>query len=230
MPDSVHIAILDDHQSVVDGYCFRLGSHPGFEIVGTLHYGDELEPFLEQNPTDVLILDVNVPTAPRNANPYPILHLMRRLLDQYPDLNILVISMHNQRTLIQAVMDAGASGYIVKDDCDAIRELDTIVSSIAKSGVYFSQQALQQLAKRLPEGDGSPQLTPRQLEVLSLCAAFPGNTTSELARQLGIEHSTVRNILSSIYLRLGVSNRAAALAKARQEGIITANLDPPEDL
>jgi DNA-binding NarL/FixJ family response regulator len=232
MPESIRVVILDDHQSIIDGYCYRLGSVPDIQIVGTLAYGASVEPFFETTSADVLILDVNVPTAPENLNPYPILHLIRRLLSLYPDLAILVISMHNQRTLIQAIMEAGASGYIVKDDRDSIRQLASVITSIANGGVFFSQQAHQQLVRRQNEvGDEGQLLTPRQLEVLSLCAAYPGSTTAVMARMLGVENSTVRNLLSSTYVRLNVNNRAAALAKARQAGLITPQVAlPPEDL
>jgi DNA-binding NarL/FixJ family response regulator len=222
MSDPIRVVILDDHQSIVDGYCYRLSNLPAIQIVGTLTYGSSLEPFLYTTSADVLILDVNVPTAPDNLNPYPILHLIRRLLQLYPELAILVISMHNQRTLIQAVMDAGASGYIIKDDREAIRQLAGVITSLVNGGVFFSQQAHQQLCRKQPGGADDPAqlLTPRQLEVLSLCSAFPGCTTAELARKLGVENSTVRNLLSSTYVRLNVSNRAAALACARQAGLL----------
>jgi DNA-binding NarL/FixJ family response regulator len=232
MPEPIRVIILDDHQSIVDGYCYRLSNLPEIQIVGTLTYGSNLEPFLSTTPADVLILDVNVPTAPDNLNPYPILHLIRRLLGLYPELAILVISMHNQRTLIQAVMEAGASGYIIKDDREAIRQLAGIITSVVNGAVFFSQQAHQQLCRKQPGADDPSQpLTPRQLEVLSLCSAFPGSTTAELARKLGVENSTIRNLLSSTYVRLNVTNRAAALALARQAGLLPPLvIPPPSDL
>jgi two-component system, NarL family, nitrate/nitrite response regulator NarL len=232
MSDPIRVVILDDHQSIIDGYCYRLSTVSDILIVGTLAYGASVEPFLQTTPADVLILDVNVPTAPDNLNPYPILHLIRRLLQLYSDMAILVISMHNQRTLIQAIMEAGASGYIVKDDRDSIRQLASVITSIANGGVFFSQQAHQQLSRRQNEaGNPGQLLTPRQLEVLSLCAAYPGSTTAEMARKLGVENSTVRNLLSSTYVRLNVNNRAAALAKARLAGLIPPLVTvPPNDL
>ena len=228
MSSRTRVLILDDHQSIVDGYCYRLEKHPDIEVAGTLTYGAELEPFLRDNPVDVLILDVNVPDSRTNANPYPILHVIPRLLQVYPDLAILVISMHNQRTLIQAVMDAGASGYIVKDDRESILQLGSILRLVANGGVYFSQQAHQQLLRRQAGGSNPADLlTPRQLEALSLAAAYPGSTTAVLAGLLGVENSTVRNLLSNAYVRLGVSNRAEAIARARQIGLITPLVPPP---
>lgn len=226
--NKIRVAILDDHQSIVDGYSYRLAGNPQVEISGTLSFGCELEAFLEHTPVDVLILDVNVPTARDNPNPYPILHLIPRLLTRLPEMAILVISMHNQRTLIQAMVEAGISGYIVKDDRESIQQLGAIIQSVAGGGVFFSQQAHQQLRGKYPgNADPASSLTPRQLEALSLCAAYPGCTTVELANILGVENSTVRNLLSGAYLRLNVSNRAAAIAKARHAGLIAPEISPP---
>jgi DNA-binding NarL/FixJ family response regulator len=168
----------------------------------------------------VLILDVNVPTASDNPNPYPILHVIPTLLQKYPNLTVLVISMLAEHLLIRAVMEAGASGYILKDDSESIRELGVILQSVASGGVYLSQLAHQQLFKRQPK-QGEPALTRRQIEALSLCAAYPDAPIADLASKLGVTNSTIRNLLSGAYLRLGVHNRAAALARARQLGLIT---------
>lgn len=221
MSPKIHIAILDDHQSIIDGYLFRLSQTPEVEVVATSFFASDLERMLQEHPVDVLILDIQVPTSPENLNPYPILHVIPRLLQNYPRLNVLVISVHNQAAMIRNVMEAGASGYILKDDYTSIQQLGSIVRSIASGGIYLSQEAYTQLAKKMPE---SNSLTPRQLEILSLCASFPDATTAELANRLGIANSTLRNLLSEAYIRLNVRNRAAAIAKARQLGIIT----PPQ--
>jgi DNA-binding NarL/FixJ family response regulator len=216
----IKLAILEDHQGIIDGYQYRLGGSAQVEIVGAVHFGSELEPLLESRPVDVLFLDVQVPTAPDNANPYPILHVISKLLQVYPRLHILAISMMTERSLIQAVIDAGASGYILKDDREAIEQLAAIVQSIATGGIYLSQLAAQQLRKTKTEGT-EPMLTARQLEVLSLCAAYPDWSRAQLASHLSVRQSTVRNLLSNAYLRLEVRTLAAALAKARQLGLLT---------
>lgn len=220
MTAKVRIAILDDHPSTVDGYLQRLQDVPQFEVVGTAAYGVELEPMLASHPAEVLLLDVNVPTSAENRNPYPILHAIPQLIQSYPDLTVLIISMLNDRHLIQGVMDAGASGYILKDDGAAWRELGAIIQSVAAGGIYLSQEAHQQLLKRQPKGT-DPALTFRQQEVLSLCCAYPDISTADLATKLNLRASTVRNLLSNAYLRLGARTRAGAIAKARELGLIT---------
>ena len=76
--------------------------------------------------------------------------------------------------------------------------------------------------KTTPTGE---RLSPRQLEALSLCAAYPDWTSADVAEKMSVSNSTVRNLLSSAYLRLGVHSRPAAIAIARQQGLITP--DPP---
>jgi DNA-binding NarL/FixJ family response regulator len=118
-------------------------------------------------------------------------------------------------------MEAGASGYILKDDNAIIQELGSVLRSIARGGVHLSKRVHQYL---LTENPDDALLTARQLQALSLCAAYPDASTGELAVKLGVAHSTLRNLLSSAYLRLEVHNRSAAITKARQLGMI-----PPQD-
>jgi two-component system nitrate/nitrite response regulator NarL len=220
MTNTVRVTILDDHQSIVDGYLYRLKNTPEVVVGATIAFGDELEPTLAASPTDVLLLDVSVPTSAENSNPYPILHVIPKLLQLYPNLDILVISMHAEHRLIRAVMDAGASGYILKDDQKTIQDLGNVVISVASGGIYFSQKA-HQLYNKYQVGETDELLTQRQLEALSLCAAYPDSTTADLAQKMTVGNSTVRNLLSGAYMRLDVHNRSAAIAKARQLGLIS---------
>jgi DNA-binding NarL/FixJ family response regulator len=169
---------------------------------------------IANNNVDVLLLDISVPNSAVDANQFPVLHVIPRLLHQYPKLNILVISMFTQPVLIEALVDVGISGYIFKDDQASIQQLDKIVRKIANSGIYFSEGAYK-IGKR-----HDSILTARQLEALSLCASSPDGDTMALAGKLGITGSTMRNLLSSAYLRLGVRTRAAAIARANQLGIL----------
>lgn len=220
MSKTIRVTILDDHQNIVDGYVYRLSQFPQIEVVATLSFGDDLEPALAKHPTDVLLLDVSVPTGPDTLNPYPILSVIPKLLQIYPELNILVISMHAERGLIRAVMEAGASGYILKDDQSAARDLGSVVLSVAGGGIYFSQQAHHLYAKSQSR-EGDELLTIRQLEALSLCAAYPDESSFHLAKRMAVANSTFRNLLSGAYVRLDAHTRVAAISKARQLGLIT---------
>lgn len=218
--EKVHVAILDDHQSIIDGYLYRLSHTKEIEVVGTATHGEELEPLLAKHRVDVLLLDLSVRTSPENPNPFPILHIIPKLLQRFSNMNVLVISMFAEPGLMRSLIEAGASGYILKDDPAAFRDLGNVVLSIARGGIFFSKKA-HSLYMQTNQLQGGELLTPRQMEVLSLCAAYPDASTSDLAQKMTISNSTVRNLLSSVYLRLGVHSRAAAVEKAREMGIVT---------
>lgn len=224
MNNKIRVAILDDHLMTVEGYVAMLGKDPQIEIAAKMSFGEELEHTLKAHPANVLLLDVSVPTSGENHNPYPILHVIPKLLDAHSELKILVISMHADRGLIRAVMDAGASGYILKDDQSILKNLVSVVKTIASDGIQLSRATHDVYAKHL--SNETKELTPRELEVLSLSAAFPNDTTAELAKKLNVKNSTVRNLLSKVYFKLNVNNRTAAIAKAREQGLITPY--PPE--
>jgi DNA-binding NarL/FixJ family response regulator len=123
-------------------------------------------------------------------------------------------------------MEAGARGYVLKDDQSAIRELPSVIRTVAGDGIYLSDLAYQQLMKR-HTGELREPLSTRQLEALSLCTAYPDASTSDLAVKMNIAHSTLRNLLSATYLKLNVRNRSAAVARARQLGLISPDLPVP---
>jgi two-component system, NarL family, nitrate/nitrite response regulator NarL len=221
----IRVTIVDDHQGIVDGYMFRLQGNPQVEVVAAIKYGEDIEPELSAHPADVLILDINVPTSTENSNTYPILHTIPNLLQTYPNLVILAISMHKERSLIRAILEAGASGYILKDDTHAIQELGNIIVSIANGGIYMSEQVHKTLLRSREEPE--VKLSPRQLEALSISASYPDSTTWDISKRMGIKHATARNLLSGAYLKLEVSNRASAVEKGRQLGLLPSEPQPP---
>ncbi|MFZ5880994.1 MAG: response regulator [Chloroflexota bacterium] len=222
--EKIKVTIVDDHQGIIDGYMFRLQGHPQVEVAAACMYGDEIEPGLKTHPTDVLILDLNLPTSRSDPTPYPTLRVIPELLQRYPQLVILVISMRKERSLVRNALEAGATGYILKDDSNAILELGNIIVSIARGGIYMSAEVNQAL---LRGGEANEvKLSPRQLEALSLSAAYPNSTTWDIALKMEVKHATVRNLLSGAYLKLEVNNRAAAIEKGRALGLLPFDLPP----
>lgn len=221
MDKKIRVAILDDHISTVEGHTVFLKQDPHIEVVAKMRYGEELEPMLNSNPVDVLLLDLNVFESEKNKNPYPILNLIPKFLQTYANLNILVISMHFERGIIRAVMEAGANGYILKDDQATLSDLGSVVKSIANGGGIYLSPAAHELYVKSLSSESDKLLSPRQLEALSLCAAYPDYTSAQISEKMKIENSTVRNLLSSAYAKLGVSNRASAIIKAREMGLVT---------
>jgi DNA-binding NarL/FixJ family response regulator len=216
MKQKIRVMIMDDHQSIVDGYLFRLSKVPEIEVVKTLAYAENLESALKDHSADVLLLDVEVPSSPANPNPYPILHVIPKVVQSHPGIIILVISMHNEPSLVRAIIEAGARGYVLKNDAHKLQELGKWILAMVNGEACFSEKILLSFSMRKDR-----LFTERQLEVISLCAAYPNSKTAELADMLEIADSTLRNLLSAVYLKLGVQTRAAAIARARDLGIIT---------
>jgi DNA-binding NarL/FixJ family response regulator len=219
MSAPLRVAILEDHPITVDGYRFRLTQAAGFEIVGVATYGEALEPMLERTPADLLLLDISTPTSSDNANPYPIVSRVPHLHQRWPNMAILIVTMHNESALIRAVMQAGASGYLLKEDQESLIDLTTVARSVVAGNIHLSPLADELWRRRHAEAGAT--VTARQLEALSLCAAYPDLGTEALAARMSVAPSTLRNLLSGAYLRLGVSTRAAAVAEARRRGLIT---------
>ncbi len=215
MPE-IRVAILDDHQSIIDGYIHRLGAEEDIEVVASGRYGNDLAAILSSRAVDVLLLDLSLPTSPEDYRLFPVMFELPRIVAAYPALKIIVISVFDQPSLIKAFNDMGINGYIFKDDDHSIKLLAQVVRLVAAGGVYFSPGIQQALSAAYSE----KHLTPRQLEVIALCAAYPELPSSKLAGELNISGSTFRNLLSEIYQRLGVRTRAAAVTRAQQLGLI----------
>lgn len=218
MLSPVKVAILEDHQSIIDGYHMRLDEASGIKVVGIAANGEELNSLLKEwQDVDVLIMDVTVPSSPGDESPIPILHYVPRILADKPNINILIVSMHTQPTLVKALSDAGVSGYIFKHDSDSIRRLPAIIKSISTGGRYFTENP-----EDAPNAESPSKqiLTGRQLEILTYCASYPDHSTEQIALQMGIASSTIRNLLSETYERLNVHTKAAAITKARSLGLI----------
>jgi len=222
----IRVVILDDHPLIVAGYLARLQNNPLAEVVGTADTGEKLENLLAETDADLVLMDVKVPVREGSEEPYPILAAIPNILQTYPNLEVLVVSMHDQPALIHALLEAGASGYVLKEDRHFLESMPEIISLVAEGGMYMSPAARQRYFRQLGQG---PQLTPRQLQALSLCASFPEASTATLAEMMRVAGSTLRNLLSNAYLTLDVHSRVAAVAKAKQLGLITPD-EPKIDL
>lgn len=224
MPDKIRLMILECHQSVIDGYVFRLSNVPDIEIVATINYGDQLLPALAAHPTNLLILDFNISVSEIEPHSFPIFPLISTLKLTYPHLAIVIITMFKEAILLKLAVENGVSGYIFKDERAQIQRLGSILRSLAAGGTFLSEQANELYLSTL---NAEPLLTMRQIEILSLSIAYPDITTESIAKKLNLAHSTVRNTLSQAYKKLGVTNHTAAITKAREMGLVSPFIQPP---
>jgi len=217
MKEKYSIGILEDHIATMMGYQGQLMGNDKLSIVWTANYYDKLDHMIKESVPDLLILDVGVKQSKDTKENFPILHAIPYLLEKYPEMVIIVISMHNRPALIRAIKKAGASGYILKDDVESFRKLDQILIDILNDGgIYYSPNA----EILISQPDAVPSLTRRQNEILSFLASNPAMEYKILAEKLHVSTSTIRNHLSDIYLKLGVNRLSSAIVQARKLGLI----------
>jgi len=219
----LRVAALDSAQGILDGYHFRFDPLPHINLVVEARCAADFEAGLERSPADVALMALSAPVSTTNPSAYPALHTLPRLLERYPQLAILIFSSQADPRQIQAVMEAGARGYIVKDDGQIYPVLAQLLATVHQGGTYYSptaQTALRQVDAR-PGVRGL--LTQRQLQALSLCAAYPNYSIRDVARVMGVSPSTARNQLSQAYQRLEVATRHEAVLRAEKLGLLPNN-------
>ncbi len=217
MRQTITIGILEDHIATAMGLKAQLDLNPRLSVVWMAQYYQAVAENLRKHPTNLLILDIGLPNSPEETEPYPIFHVIPELLRTYPEIKILVVSMHSRPALFKAIKDTGASGYILKHDGESFNRLDEILLDIYENdSIHYSPEVL----KVLTESEELPRLTNRQTQILSLIRSKPGISNVQLAEVLVVAPSTVRNHLSDIYLKLGVSNRTSAIIKAQKLGLL----------
>jgi DNA-binding NarL/FixJ family response regulator len=202
------VLIIDDHPIVVQG-CRHLLEEAGVATVleaGSATTGYEL--FCRDKP-DIVIVDLAL-----RENELAGLSLIQRIKSHNPHTHILVLSMHSDPIIVRRALDAGASGYVLKDT--AAEELLKALKVIQEGRTYLSHDlALQVALGRMSSRDEQlAELTPRELEMLSLLAK--GKSYSDIADELNVSYKTVVNTSSQLKQKLNVGNLAALVRASVQ--------------
>jgi DNA-binding NarL/FixJ family response regulator len=207
----IHIAVVDDHPHVAIALRALLDKTPDIRLVAESRRGGDVMTLARQTRPDVLLLDLFIEPQ------FDALTMVRRLRADFPDLKVCLLSAHLEPSLVRDLLQAGACGYILKDD-DYVSKIDTIIRDLADGRVYLSPQAYEALAQATrAEGTEQP-LSEREIEILRL--AQRGLPNPQIAQALHISPGTVRNHLSAIYDKLGVHSRHEALQAAAERHVI----------
>lgn len=210
---TVGVAIVDDHPVFRIGMAALLGSLPGVRVVGQAAGVEDGLELLTRPDVDVALVDLDLGTGSG-------VELLRAATRARPGLRAVVVSMHEDDAALVAAVRAGARGYLVKQSPP--EAVERAVRAVAAGEMILSPQVAEQAmayvlggrtAARLP----FPQLTDREREVLDLVAAGLDNTG--IARRLGVSTKTVRNTVATVLAKLALPDRAAAVARARAEGL-----------
>jgi len=213
MSDAIRLLIADDHLIVRQGLRLILETEDGFELVGEASDGAEAVQLARELHPDVILMDLRMPGMDG-------LTAIEQLAEKQPEIAIVILTTFNEDELMVRGLRAGAKGFLLKDTdretlFDSIRAAargETLLKPDVMSRLLAQTQAPSG-AKSQPE---NVDLTEREMEVLQ--AAAQGKTSKEIAFALGISERTVKAHLGSIYQKLGVDSRAAAIAAAAGRG------------
>lgn len=191
----VKILIADDHQMFLDGLKGLLLPDKNIRIMAEANNGEEAFKKLEEEEIDLVITDINMPVVSG-------IELTRNIKEKFPEIKILVLTMYNDRGIINEIIEAEADGYILKNT--GKKELIKAIHKIANNGTYYCNEALSILEKPTKKKvEPQNKLTPREKEILKLvCLEY---STPEIAEKLYISPYTVdthrKNILKKAHTK-----------------------------
>lgn len=207
----IRVMIVDDHRLLRDGLNLLLSTFDEFEIVGMAEDGEQAVALCPTLRPDVILMDIVMPNLDGPD-------ATARILAEFPNIRVIALTSFVEDVQVQRAISAGATGYLLKNVspeqlADAIRDASqgrpTIDAEAARVLIQTSQQSSQPLGF---------DLTERERDVLALM--IEGKTNKEIATALNLSPTTVRDHVSNILSKLGVSNRTEAATLALQENIL----------
>lgn len=211
----IRIVLADDHRILREGLATLLAQQPDFEVVGQAGDGAELVRLVRKLQPDVAVTDLSM--AGLNG-----LEAIRRIRAEDPGVKLLCLSMHVESRMVLAVLDAGASGYVIKDS--SFDDLGAAVRQVAAGQVFLSPQLVgvvvqacrSRQAGQAPE-DGGAALTPREREMVQLFSE--GHSTNDIAERLYVSAKTVATHRQHILQKLRIGSIAELTRYALREGL-----------
>jgi NarL family two-component system response regulator LiaR len=213
--DPIRVMIVDDHGMVRRGLSTMLRVKAGLVLVAEASSGQEAVELCRQIEPDVMLMDLVMPEMSGAE-------AIRLIREQYPQVQIIALTSFQERELVREALEAGAIGYLLKnvsseDLVAAIREAHAGRSTLAPEAIQaLIQEDSQDVVQDRSLAD-SFELTPREHEVLALMVE--GLTNPEIAGRLVVSRSTAKAHVSNILSKLGVSNRAEAIAMALKRNL-----------
>jgi DNA-binding NarL/FixJ family response regulator len=202
----IRVLLADDHPMVRAGLEQLLGAEEDIEVVGAARDGDEAVDLAVLKDADVVLMDLSMPVLDG-------VEATRRLALEAPDVQVVVLTSFADRDRILAALDAGATGYLLKDA--EPYELLQGVRAAHRGESPLAPRAASAVLARLPTA--RPELTGREQDVLRLLGA--GLPNKRIALELGISEQTVKTHLTHIFHRIGVTDRTNAALWAQRHGL-----------
>ena len=212
----IRVLLVDDHEVVRIGLAQLLMIDEDLVVVGQAATGeDAVHQAVERQP-DIVLMDLNMPGIDG-------IDATRRILEAVPSTRVVILTSLSDDRVLEAI-DAGAIGFLLKDG--TAEELRLGVRSAAEGGSPLAPSATGIVVDALATRGPSGTLSDRELQVLALLAT--GLPNRAIGRQLSITEKTVKAHVTSIFRRIGVSDRVAAMAWAQRQGLVQVDGDAPD--
>lgn len=215
--ETISLMIVDDHRLIIDGMKALLRNTGQFDPIMGATSGAEALDILKTNNIDVVLADINMPEM--NG-----IELTRRIRAEHPGTAILALTMHDDSTLINRMIEAGASGYLLKST--GIDELVEAIETIAAGGKFLSRDVQKIIMQRIYHANdaiagiqpGVVMLTPRESEILQLIAKEFSN--EQIAERLFISERTVETHRKNIFIKTGTKTIVGLIKYAIENDLL----------
>lgn len=211
---SIRILIADDHGVLRAGLRSLLNAEPGLEVIGEADNGASAVKLAEELQPDIILLDIGMPQL--NG-----IQVTKRVKEQSAQVRILILTLHEDETLLRQAIENGASGYIVKRAVES--ELINAIRAVYAGNLYVHPTMTRALLRDMSsvhqvEGANNVSLSPREKQVLRLVAQ--GYTNRQIADELHISVRTVEGHRASFANKLGLSSPIQIVRYAMDHGLI----------
>jgi two-component system response regulator NreC len=211
---SIKIIVVDEHRILREGLSTLIAKQPDMEIIGEATDGREALELLEKLMPDLILMDVTMP----NLNG---IEATRKIKSKNPEIEIIALSLHSDRRYVLGMIDAGASGYLLKECAfeELVRAINTVMAKKKYLSPGISDILIEEYVKKTTQEKPTiySKLTPREREILQLIAE--GKNTKEIARYLFISVKTVETHRRHIKKKLKVQSVAELTKIAIREGL-----------
>ena len=212
MPGNISLAIVDDHQIVIDGIKSLLNGHPHFKVVIECTQPERIPDLLKNKKIDILLTDVMMPLM----NGAELAKIVRK---EHPEIKILALSMSGQGDLVNNMIDdADICGYVLKNIGQ--KELISALEKIAGGGIYFSEDVLNEMTKASERKKTSDEahLTAREIQIIKLIEKEYSN--KDIARELFLSERTVETHRKNIFRKTKTSSVVGLIKFAYEHKLI----------
>jgi DNA-binding NarL/FixJ family response regulator len=213
---TIKVGIVDDHALFREGIRLLMSRIEGTELIFDVASGHKVLEMLKEVKPDVLLLDLDMPEM--NG-----IETFKKINELYPNLKVLVLTMHKEERMISYLMELGVNGYLLKDS--SRQELRNAIVSAYEKGMYYSDKVseailsgLQRKSKQEPKLGQNIELSRREQEVLELIAE--GHSNKEIGEKLFISSRTVDGHRTNLLQKFNVHNTAKLIIEALRKGFL----------